>query len=58
MKAREDEVTLRERRIAVQEKLKEKNVPTELADFLIDLDENKTDEKLYHIKTNKDNDFA
>lgn len=50
MKAREDEVTLRERRIAVQEKLKEKNVPTELADFLIDLDENKTDEKLYHIK--------
>lgn len=48
MKAREDEVTLRERRIAVQEKLKEKNVPTELADFLIDLDENKTDEKLYH----------
>ena len=46
LKAREDQITLRERKIAVQEKLKEKNVPTELADFLIDLDEKITDENI------------
>lgn len=46
LKAREEQITLRERKIAVQEKLKEKNVPTELADFLVDLDEKITDENI------------
>ncbi len=46
LKKREDEITLRERRISVQESLREKNVPTELADFIVDLDEKITNENI------------
>ena len=42
LKARENEITLRERRIQAQEMLAEKKIPTELVDFVIDIDETKT----------------
>lgn len=46
LKAREDNVTLRERTIQAKEMLDEKGIPTEVVDFLIDLDENKTKENV------------
>ena len=46
LKAREDSVTLRERRIEAQEQLRSNNIPIELVDFVIDLDEWKTKEKV------------
>lgn len=42
LKAREDNITLRERRIEAQEQLQSANIPIELVDFVIDLDEGKT----------------
>lgn len=46
LQKREDEITLRERRILAQESLREKNVPTDLADFIVDLDEKITNENI------------
>ena len=46
LKAREDSITLRERRIEAQEQLRSNNIPIELVDFVIDLDEWKTKEKV------------
>ena len=47
LQKREDEITLRERRILAQESLREKNVPTDLADFIVDLDEKITNENIH-----------
>ena len=42
LKAREDAITLRERRLTAQELLSQKNIPIDLVDFVVDLDETKT----------------
>ncbi len=42
LKAREDDITLRERRLQAQELLSAKNIPLGLVDFVVDLDENIT----------------
>lgn len=46
LKEREDNITLRERRLSAQELLKAKNIPIDLVDFVVDLDENKTKENI------------
>lgn len=46
LKAREESITLRERRIQAQELLQSKNIPTELVDFVVDLDETKTKQNI------------
>lgn len=46
LKAREDNITLRERRVEAQELLKAKNIPIDLVDFVVDLDENKTKDNI------------
>ena len=46
LKAREDSITLRENRIKAQELLSQKNIPIDLVDFVLDLDETKTKEKI------------
>lgn len=46
LKAREDSITLRERRLTAQELLSQKNIPIDLVDFVVDLDENKTKENI------------
>ena len=46
LKAREDNITLRERRLTAQEMLKAKNIPIDLVDFVVDLDETKTKENI------------
>lgn len=46
LKAREDAITLRERRLAAQEMLAQKNIPIDLVDFVVDLDEHKTQENV------------
>ena len=46
LKAREEEITMRENRIKAQELLVEKNLPTSLVDFVVDLDEEKTKENI------------
>ena len=46
LKAREDNITLRERRLTAQEMLKAKNIPIDLVDFVVDLDENKTKDNI------------
>lgn len=46
LKARENELTLRENRITAQELLSQKNIPIDLVDFVVDLDENKTKENI------------
>lgn len=46
LKAREDDITLRERRLTAQEMLKAKNIPIDLVDFVVDLDENKTKDNI------------
>lgn len=43
LKAREDAITIRERKLKAQEKLAEKGVPIGMADFVVDLDEAKMD---------------
>ncbi len=47
LKEREDAITLRERRLTAQEMLSRRNIPIDLVDFVVDLDETKTKEKLY-----------
>ena len=42
LKEREDAITLRERRLTAQELLSQKNIPIDLVDFVVDLDEAKT----------------
>ena len=42
LKAREDEITLRERKLQAQEMLQAKNIPIDLVDFVVDLEETKT----------------
>ena len=46
LKAREDAITLRERRLTAQEMLSQKNIPIDLVDFVVDLDETKTKENI------------
>jgi hypothetical protein len=46
LKAREDAITLRERRLTAQELLSQKNIPIDLVDFVVDLDETKTRENI------------
>ena len=46
LKAREDAITLRERRLTAQELLSQKNIPIDLVDFVVDLDETKTKENI------------
>ena len=46
LKAREDAITLRERRITAQELLAQKNIPIDLVDFVVDLDETKTKDNI------------
>ena len=46
LKAREDNITLRERRIQAQELLSQKNIPIDLVDFVVDLDESKTKDNI------------
>ena len=46
LKEREDAITLRERRLTAQEMLSQKNIPIDLVDFVVDLDETKTKENI------------
>lgn len=46
LKAREDDITLRERKLQAKELLQDKHIPTELVDFVVDLDETKTKENI------------
>ena len=46
LKEREDAITLRERRLTAQEMLSQKNIPIDLVDFVVDLDETKTKENV------------
>ena len=46
LKAREDNITLRERRLMAQEMLSQKNIPIDLVDFVVDLDETKTKDNI------------
>ena len=46
LKEREDNITLRERRLMAQEMLAQKNIPIDLVDFVVDLDEGKTKENI------------
>ena len=46
LKAREEGITLRERRLQAQELLQAKNIPIDLVDFVVDLDEAKTKDNI------------
>lgn len=46
LKVREEEITLRERRLQAQELLNAKHIPIDLVDFVVDLDESKTKENI------------
>ena len=46
LKAREEELTLRENKIKAQELLSQKNIPIDLVDFVVDLDESKTKDNI------------
>lgn len=46
LKAREDAITLRERRLMAQELLSQKHILIDLVDFVVDLDETKTKENI------------
>lgn len=46
LKDREDKVTLRERRIQAKEELESRGIPTDLVDFVVDLNEDITKEKI------------
>ena len=46
LKAREDKITLRENRVLAQEKLAKNNIPIDLVDFVVDLDESIMDDKI------------
>lgn len=46
LKAREDSITLRERRLEAQEELSKNKIPIDLVDFVVSLDANKTKENI------------
>lgn len=46
LKAREDNITLRERKLEAQELLQAKHIPIDLVDFVVDLDETKTKDNI------------
>lgn len=46
LRERENAITLRERRIQAQELLSQKNIPIDLVDFVVDLDESKTKDNI------------
>lgn len=46
LKAREDDITLRERKLQAQELLQAKHIPIDLVDFVVDLDETKTKDNI------------
>lgn len=46
LREREEKLTLRENKIKAQELLSQKNIPIDLVDFVVDLDESKTKEKI------------
>lgn len=46
LKARENAVTLRERRADAKDELSRRNIDTELVDFVVDVDEDKTNENI------------
>ncbi|MBQ2870321.1 DUF4355 domain-containing protein [bacterium] len=46
LKSRENELTLRENRITAQELLSQKNIPIDLVEFVVDLDESKTKDNI------------
>ena len=46
LKAREEQITLRENRVKAQELLAEKNIPIDLVEFVVDLDASKMQEKI------------
>lgn len=46
LKAREEQITLRENKVKAQELLVEKNIPIDLVDFVVDLDATKMQEKI------------
>ena len=46
LKEREDNLTLRERKLQAQELLSQQNIPIDLVDFVVDLDESKTKENI------------
>lgn len=46
LKEREEQITLRERKLQAQELLNAKNIPIDLVDFVVDLDEAKTKDNI------------
>lgn len=46
LKAREDQITMRENKVKAQELLASKNIPIDLVDFVVDLDATKMEEKI------------
>lgn len=46
LRERENKITLRERRLEAQELLQAKNIPIDLVDFVVDLDEQKTKDNI------------
>ena len=46
LKAREEQITLRENRVKAQELLAKNNIPIDLVDFVVDLDATKMQEKI------------
>ena len=46
LKAREEQITLRENRVKAQEMLAKENIPIDLVDFVVDLDATKMEEKI------------
>jgi hypothetical protein len=46
LQARENDITLRERRLMAQELLSQKHIPIDLVDFVVDLDETKTKDNI------------
>lgn len=49
LKSREESITLRERKIEAKELLASKNIPTELVDFVIDLDDKVMKENIENL---------
>lgn len=52
LKAREENITLRERKLQAQELLQAQNIPIDLVDFVVDLDENKTKDNVEKLAKN------
>lgn len=49
LQERENEITIRERRLEAQEKLMEKNISVDFVDFVVDLDVKKMNEKIEEL---------